>query len=407
MEEEAVCRGAQTWGNKTWKCDSFCLFATIFCLFLLSFVWLSFFDSGRKMLAEEQQCWRKKLWTWTEIPSLLFTSLLGTKNNSTNCLFSASLPTLYCITRANFLFSLCTVLVSIHRTWHNYVHNDFCTQSDFFFLVGARETCESILLSMGQGKGMWCQGGFSQWGSSSKIFSCSVWSHEVFHLAFWADPVFLPYSFDCSTVSSTASTTGSFRKIWFASFSRTEESYWLICHLSCLGNQSLKSLLNNIPKGHFSSQPQLLFLFILVLFSWLLLLWFVIISSPLGWITRPKKGQKHPQRDPKPSLCSPRLIPKLQGWGLPLSAPYSSWTAEPPVKSGTCVSSFFRTTRSGHHVPGHQRNGLFHLLLLRNKKSTISKPLQGRGIAKESCSYLREASSCTHAERESEKCLWH
>ena len=85
--------------------------------------------------------------------------------------------------------------------------------------------------------------------------------------------------------------------------------------------------------------------------------------------------------------------------------PYSSWTAEPPVKSGTCVSNFFRTTRSGRHVPGHQRNGLFHLLLLRNKKSTISKPLQGRGIAKESCSYLREASSCTHAERESEKCL--
>lgn len=133
MEEEAVRRGAQIWGNKTWKCDSFCLFATVFCLFLLSFVWLSFFDSGRKMLAEEQQCWRKKLWTWTEIPSLLFTSLLGTKNNSTNCLFSASLPMLYCITGANFLFSLCTVLVSIHRTWHNYVHNDFCTQSDFFF----------------------------------------------------------------------------------------------------------------------------------------------------------------------------------------------------------------------------------------------------------------------------------
>lgn len=140
MEEEAVRRGAQIWGNKTWKCDSFCLFATVFCLFLLSFVWLSFFDSGRKMLAEEQQCWRKKLWTWTEIPSLLFTSLLGTKNNSTNCLFSASLPMLYCITGANFLFSLCTVLVSIHRTWHNYVHNDFCTQSDFFFFfMGLRK----------------------------------------------------------------------------------------------------------------------------------------------------------------------------------------------------------------------------------------------------------------------------
>ena len=108
--------------------------------------------------------------------------------------------------------------------------------------------------------------------------------------------------FYCSRVSSTASATGSFRRMWFASFSRTEESHWLICHLLCLGNQSLKSLLNNIPKGHFSSQPQLLFLFILVLFSWLLLLWFVIISNPLGWITRPKKGRRHPQRDQSPSL---------------------------------------------------------------------------------------------------------
>lgn len=88
---------------------------------------------------EKQQCRRKKPWTWTEIPSLLFASLLGTKNNSTNCLFSASLPTLYCITGANFLFSLCTVLVSIHRTWHNYVHNDFCTQSDISFFVGLRK----------------------------------------------------------------------------------------------------------------------------------------------------------------------------------------------------------------------------------------------------------------------------
>lgn len=63
-----------------------------------------------------------------------------------------------------------------------------------------------------------------------------------------------------------------------------------------------KSLLNNIPQGLFSSQPQLLFLFILVLFSWLLLLWFVIISNPLGWITRPKKGHRHPQRDQSPGL---------------------------------------------------------------------------------------------------------
>lgn len=117
----------------------------------------------------------------------------------------------------------------------------------------------------------------------------------------------IPFScltlFHCSRViSTTASATGSFRKMWFDSFSRTEESHWLICHLFCLGNQSLKSLLNNIPKGHFSSQPQLLFLFILVWFSWLLLLWFVIISNASGWITRPKKGRRHPQRDPKPSL---------------------------------------------------------------------------------------------------------
>jgi len=95
---------------------------------------------------------------------------------------------------------------------------------------------------------------------------------------------------------------GSLRKMWFASFSRMEDSHWLICHLLCLGNQSLKSLLNIIPEGHFSSQPQLLFLFILVLFSWLLLLWFVIISNPLGWITRPRKGCRHPQRDRSRSL---------------------------------------------------------------------------------------------------------
>lgn len=90
--------------------------------------------------------------------------------------------------------------------------------------------------------------------------------------------------------------------MWFAFFSRTEESRWLICHHLCLGNQSLKSLLNYMPKGHIPFQPQLLFLFILVLFSWLLLLWFVIISSPLGWIPRPKKGHSHSWRDQSPSL---------------------------------------------------------------------------------------------------------
>lgn len=105
--------------------------------------------------------------------------------------------------------------------------------------------------------------------------------------------------------------------MWFASFSRAEESHWLICHLLCLGNQSLKSLLNNIPKGHFSSQPQLLFLFVLVLFSWLLLLWFVIISNPLGWIARPKKGCRHPQRDQRPSL--PGQYPRCEVAGSWLS----------------------------------------------------------------------------------------
>lgn len=108
--------------------------------------------------------------------------------------------------------------------------------------------------------------------------------------------------FYCIRVSPMALATGSFRKMWFASFSRVKESHWMNCYLLCLGSQSLKSLLNNIPKGHFSSQPQLLFLFVLVWFSWLLLLWFVIISNPLGCIARLKRGHRHPQRDWSPSL---------------------------------------------------------------------------------------------------------
>lgn len=127
------------------------------------------------------------------------------------------------------------------------------------------------------------------WGSNLKRLQSGVVGYPLCVFVLTNFPISLFY---CSRVSSTALATGRFWKMWFVSFSRSKESHWLICHLLCLGNQSLESLQNNIPKGHFSSQPQLLFLFILVLFSWLLLLWFVIISNPLGWITRPKKGHR-------------------------------------------------------------------------------------------------------------------
>lgn len=183
--------------------------------------------------------------------------------------------------------------------------------------------------------------------------------------------------FYCCRMSSTALATGSFRKMWFASFSGTEESHWLICHVLCLGNQSLKSLLNNIPKGYFSSQPQL-FLFILVLFSWLLLLWFVIISNPLGWITRPKKGPRHPQRDGSPSLpgqyprcdvadsrlsfsspANPTLLAAQLAWpwggwkqtqwvlSMSLSSP---WPGGSSGKMGTLAFGFLRARRSRYRI---------------------------------------------------------
>lgn len=167
------------------------------CVF---FLWLGLWRAGRGVRWE---CHRKKVWTWKEMSSSLSTSLCSTKNISTACLLSASLPTLYCITRANFLFSLRTVLVSIYRTRYNYAHNDFCTQCDFISLRGARETGGSLLLPMGQGEGMWCWGGFSYWGSSSKMFNCSVWSHGVFRLAFLCWPSHFPASLFFTVVESS------------------------------------------------------------------------------------------------------------------------------------------------------------------------------------------------------------
>lgn len=229
----------------------------------------------------------------------------GIKNDSVACLLSASLPVLCCIAGANFLFfSLCPVLVSIYSTFYCYVRNNFCTRCDlFFFRVGLGELISAFSFPWDRAKARGAKGDSRT--SEAATQKRSAVQHGVMRFPTLLFVLTSPFScltlFYCSRMSSAALATGSFRKMWFASFSGTEESHWLICHLLCLGNQSLKSLLNNIPKGYFSSQPQL-FLFILVLFSRLLLLWFVIISNPLGWITRPKKGPRHPQRDRSPSL---------------------------------------------------------------------------------------------------------
>lgn len=305
---------------------------------------------------------------------------------------------LYCITRANFLFSLRTVLVSIYRTRYNYAHNDFCTQCDFISLRGAQETGGSLLLPMGQGEGMWCRGGFSYWGSSSKMFSCSVWSHGVFRLVFFV--LTIPFScltlFHCSRVSSTtASATGSFRKMWFDSFSRTEESHWLICHLFCLGNQSLKSLLNNIPKGHFSSSLSCCFcLYLFGLAGYCYCGLSLFPTHRAGSLDQKKdvgtlRGTRNPvcmlsqvntqaarlgtrvlccSLFPVPWILCSLLLSGLKEdenklCGVLFLGPNSLWSGELPKKSGIQAFSLFRLTRNGHHGPGHQRIVLLQLLL--------------------------------------------